>query len=437
MVATQKRDMPASTQGAPTKSDDTTQNGALKKQLKGMSFEEQSKALSPEQDKKAPKAEAGLSSAPTVAPAAAPSGSFGNPDPANRIAGLHPTFAQYARRVIDIAHGKGLNIFVAQGMRTIAEQNELYKQGRTKKGPVVTWVRGGSSYHNYGLAVDFAFHGKSPYSESHNWKGLVASVREAGLISGASYGDRPHGNLDVPMKSLQAWYKKGGLRGVWDKVSESFGGPRFEPGGDQKADDNKGAGTSSGSGAKGTYTVRSGDTLIEIAESTLGDGSRWHEIAQLNGIKDSRELAIGKVLKLPTGAASKNEEPAEMGGEASFRQRQHTVAPGDTLTKLALKYYGMSSLWQSIATANNIKDPSKLEVGQKLTIPKQGEAAKGASSGAKVVPATHTVASGETLGEIAAEYYGDWARWNDIAKANNIKDPRALKVGQKLTLPKT
>lgn len=38
--------------------------------------------------------------------------------------------------------------------RTIAEQNELYAQGRTKPGKIVTNAKGGQSYHNYGLAVD-------------------------------------------------------------------------------------------------------------------------------------------------------------------------------------------------------------------------------------------------------------------------------------------
>ena len=47
-------------------------------------------------------------------------------------------------------------------LRTFKEQNELFEQGRTKlfdnKGKrlgIVTWARGGSSYHNYGLAFDF------------------------------------------------------------------------------------------------------------------------------------------------------------------------------------------------------------------------------------------------------------------------------------------
>ena len=33
-------------------------------------------------------------------------------------------------------------------------QNQLYAKGRTAPGRKVTWVKGGYSYHNYGLAVD-------------------------------------------------------------------------------------------------------------------------------------------------------------------------------------------------------------------------------------------------------------------------------------------
>ena len=39
-------------------------------------------------------------------------------------------------------------------LRTKEQQDELYKKGRSTSGKKVTWVRGGYSYHNYGLAVD-------------------------------------------------------------------------------------------------------------------------------------------------------------------------------------------------------------------------------------------------------------------------------------------
>lgn len=39
-------------------------------------------------------------------------------------------------------------------LRTFAEQDEFFAQGRTKPGPIVTRAKGGQSWHNYGLAVD-------------------------------------------------------------------------------------------------------------------------------------------------------------------------------------------------------------------------------------------------------------------------------------------
>ncbi|MGW3936432.1 LysM peptidoglycan-binding domain-containing protein [Streptomyces phaeochromogenes] len=48
-----------------------------------------------------------------------------------------------------------------------------------------------------------------------------------------------------------------------------------------------------------TYTVRKGDTLWSIAASKLGDGNRWTEIAQLNGLKDADAITPGQKLKLP------------------------------------------------------------------------------------------------------------------------------------------
>lgn len=39
-------------------------------------------------------------------------------------------------------------------LRTFKEQDDLFAQGRSKPGKIVTNARGGESYHNYGLAVD-------------------------------------------------------------------------------------------------------------------------------------------------------------------------------------------------------------------------------------------------------------------------------------------
>ena len=48
---------------------------------------------------------------------------------------------------------------------------------------------------------------------------------------------------------------------------------------------------------------------------------------------------------------------------------------------------------------------------------------------------TYIVRQGDTLWELAEKYYGKGTLWEQIAKANKIKNPRALKVGQKIIIP--
>jgi len=48
-----------------------------------------------------------------------------------------------------------------------------------------------------------------------------------------------------------------------------------------------------------TYTVQKGDTLYRIAKMHYGNGNRWQEIADANGISDPKKLYVGKVLTLP------------------------------------------------------------------------------------------------------------------------------------------
>ncbi len=49
------------------------------------------------------------------------------------------------------------------------------------------------------------------------------------------------------------------------------------------------------------YTVRSGDSLWQIASVFLGDGERYYEIVELNRdiIYDAEDISVGMSLKLP------------------------------------------------------------------------------------------------------------------------------------------
>ena len=74
-----------------------------------------------------------------------------------RIKLLHPKLRDevmniYAE-ICEALSGRAICRF-AYTLRTFAEQDAIYAQGRTKPGKIVSNAKGGLSMHNYGLAVD-------------------------------------------------------------------------------------------------------------------------------------------------------------------------------------------------------------------------------------------------------------------------------------------
>ena len=74
-----------------------------------------------------------------------------------RIQLLHPRLREealimYDEIVADLTGTAACRF--AYTLRTFAEQDGLFAQGRTKPGAIVTKAKGGQSYHNYGLAID-------------------------------------------------------------------------------------------------------------------------------------------------------------------------------------------------------------------------------------------------------------------------------------------
>lgn len=98
-----------------------------------------------------------------------------DPKTLERIQLLHPKLRDEALLLYDeiilALTGNAICRF-AFTLRTIAEQDALYAQGRTKPGPIVTKAKGGQSYHNYGLAIDIALlvdKDKNGTFESTSW----------------------------------------------------------------------------------------------------------------------------------------------------------------------------------------------------------------------------------------------------------------------------
>lgn len=72
-----------------------------------------------------------------------------------RIEQIHPKLREELKAIYDEILHRNLSVRFTDVFRSFAEQDLLYEQGRTKKGNRVTNARGGQSYHNYGLAIDF------------------------------------------------------------------------------------------------------------------------------------------------------------------------------------------------------------------------------------------------------------------------------------------
>lgn len=68
-----------------------------------------------------------------------------------RLVGVNDKMASVVKRAIEISE---VDFMVVEGLRTKQRQEELYAQGRTKPGKVVTWTM--KSKHIDGLAVDIA-----------------------------------------------------------------------------------------------------------------------------------------------------------------------------------------------------------------------------------------------------------------------------------------
>lgn len=49
----------------------------------------------------------------------------------------------------------GEEVLVTDGYRSAEEQNNLHDQGRSKPGKIVTNAKGGQSFHQYRVAIDF------------------------------------------------------------------------------------------------------------------------------------------------------------------------------------------------------------------------------------------------------------------------------------------
>lgn len=126
----------------------------------------------------------------------------------NKLAGVHPTLIAAVGKIQSAMGLLGFPMQVTDGVRSLAQQEALYAQGRTKPGHIVTNSDGVTNRSNhqqhadgFGHAVDCCFLvGGTPTWDVHMpWKLYGAMAEALGLRWGGSWAaihDLPH--IELP-----------------------------------------------------------------------------------------------------------------------------------------------------------------------------------------------------------------------------------------------
>ena len=109
----------------------------------------------------------------------------------------------------------------------------------------------------------------------------------------------------------------------------------------------------------------------------------------------------------------------------------HIIEKGDTLYSISKKY---NTPVDSILKKNNLSDPSKIKIGQKLIIPAASSAKNDKKTNTKTnsEELTHVIQKGDTLYALAKKF---GVKFSDILKLNGLSEKTPLKIGQILKIP--
>lgn len=119
----------------------------------------------------------------------------------NMGAGIHPVVKESALELVRRAYKEKIYLFITHGHRSNAEQQALYNKGRRGIAgeAIVTNAKPGSSYHNYGLAIDYVLSNETGAAAYWNVNDKWIRAAQIGKSLGFSWGgdwksfkDYPH-----------------------------------------------------------------------------------------------------------------------------------------------------------------------------------------------------------------------------------------------------
>ncbi len=138
---------------------------------------------------------------------------------------LYPPVRVLVEEGLRLAHNNGLFAYPFEVFRTTDRQRELYKQGRITKGPIVTWVQEGFSFHEYGLAIDLVFDSDltkpgPQWTWTGNYKSLASIMHSVGMETipkEQAHFQKSYGLKIIELKRIR---DKFGLVGVWKHLDQ-------------------------------------------------------------------------------------------------------------------------------------------------------------------------------------------------------------------------
>jgi len=141
---------------------------------------------------------------------------------------LHPKVRNKATEFINkVEKELGIKLRVTSTLRTYAEQDELYAQGRTTKGGIVTNAKGGQSNHNFGTALDVVpiVNGKADWkTTADTWNKIAVVGKSLGFNWGGdwkSFVDKPHFEMTFnnSLAQMRNKQEKGEVEGGYVKLT--------------------------------------------------------------------------------------------------------------------------------------------------------------------------------------------------------------------------
>ena len=162
--------------------------------------------------------------------------------------------------------------------------------------------------------------------------------------------------------------------------------------------------------------VRAGDSLSSIAARHGGVWSDWSGYRSGNpNVIYAGETVCRQGASAP--APAQRPQPAP-----SASTVYHVVVSGETLSSIAARY---GTSWKALQSANGLRNPNVIYVGQRLVI------RRGYSTTSTTRSRYHVVTRGETLSGIAARH---GTSWQHLAAKNGIRNPNMIFPGQRIVL---